>query len=207
MAGPIPRTRSRRSSEPNAPQESRYATILPASDGPTNGKRSISFAVARSRSISSGGFSEPVALLSSRPRGCARARFADEREDSRVVLLARVFECVRSFARLDALSTAAICSASRCDSAGLTGGTRIAFHARSASPHATIPRHAKRARRSAGVGTNETMTWRHAGHVIVFTPSLAFLSPWLLHQRMGHVSNDLEGLGGDLVHRIARGVM
>lgn len=56
MAGPIPRTRCSPSMEPNAPNESRLATIRCASAGPMRGSDSIAATVARSRS------SGPVAV-------------------------------------------------------------------------------------------------------------------------------------------------
>ena len=75
VAGPSPFTRSRAPSEPNAPNESRLATMRLASAGPTQGRSSISRSDARSRSTS--GSASPAARggrLTSETPGCRLAR-------------------------------------------------------------------------------------------------------------------------------------
>jgi hypothetical protein len=177
-AGPMPRTPSSASIDPNGPSRARSSTIRAASAGPIPGSRSSSSTVARSTSIGSVG---GAALAVGAGRGAGEVRVRCTAGGSPV---RPADESTCPGARLTGLpvldrrgpplaikeSTWASWSASAELAAGTAGWRSIARHARTPAPSAATAATKIRAWRSAGVGTRQRCLapagWRHRSAAI-----------------------------------------
>ena len=149
-AGPMPRTRSSASSDPNGPCRARSSTMRCANAGPIPGNRSSASASATSRSTRPGGgaSTDPRVVSGGSLPGCPGARPADGR-----VTLAAVLREARVPPAAMAESTRLSCSASADWADGSGSGRCHACHPRAPTPSAATAAMNSRAWRSAGVGT------------------------------------------------------
>lgn len=172
-AGPIPRTRSSASMDPNGPSRARSSTIRAASDGPIPGRRSSSSTVARSTSIRLDG---STALAAWGGRGAVEGRVRSDRGGSDGEAAGEsTFTAARRPVRSVLVrrgpplamteSTRASWSASAVLAAGVAGGRSIVRHARTPAPSAATAATKIRAWRSAGVGTGKR--WRVPARSVV----------------------------------------
>lgn len=164
MASPMPRTLPSASSEPNAPNESRFATMRCASDAPIRGNFSSCSVVAMSTSIVPG----DASLVFATRRAAAEVRLFDD--ELFVSFLVRLPDF---FARLLLRAPSMADNCPSTDSAPASNAAVVfvegcrCCHARTPPPSSATPARNARACRSAAVGIGRNMPMRRVDHDIV----------------------------------------